>query len=73
MFGTSDQLTLSNFLVLVPYHYQGVFNTGLTFVLLSWVISRSGPIYPPMFNSLSLIITMIMDSILIGTNIYLGR
>ncbi|CAN6208266.1 unnamed protein product [Urochloa humidicola] len=59
-------------LQLLTVVYSGVFNTGLAFVLLSWVISRSGPIYPPMFNSVSLIITMIIDSILIGTNIYLG-
>ncbi|CAL5036268.1 unnamed protein product [Urochloa decumbens] len=51
---------------------SGVFNTGITFVLISWAVSRRGPIYPPMFNSLSLIITTVMDSLLLGTNIYMG-
>ncbi|EES15555.2 hypothetical protein BDA96_08G014700 [Sorghum bicolor] len=52
--------------------YSGVLNTGVTFVLISWAVSRRGPIYPPMFNSLSLIVATILDSVLLGTNIYLG-
>ncbi|CAL5043867.1 unnamed protein product [Urochloa decumbens] len=51
---------------------QGVLNTGLAFLLISWVISRSGPIYPAMFSSVSLVITTVLDSVLLGTNIYLG-
>lgn len=54
------------------HHLQGVFNTGITFVLISWAVSRRGPIYPSMFNSLSLIITTVMDSLLLGTKIYVG-
>ncbi|CAN6214598.1 unnamed protein product [Urochloa humidicola] len=52
--------------------YSGVLNTGLAFLLVSWVISRSGPIYPAMFSSVSLVITTVLDSVLLGTNIYLG-
>ncbi|CAN6198333.1 unnamed protein product [Urochloa humidicola] len=52
--------------------YSGVLNTGLAFLLISWVISRSGPIYPAMFSSVSLVITTVLDSVLLGTNIYLG-
>jgi drug/metabolite transporter (DMT)-like permease len=52
--------------------HQGVLNTGITFVLISWAVSRRGPIYPSMFNSLSLIITTVMDSLLLGTKIYVG-
>ncbi|KAL6861393.1 hypothetical protein ACP4OV_017093 [Aristida adscensionis] len=59
-------------LQLLTVVYSGVFNTGITFVLISWAISRRGPIYPPMFNSLSLIITTVVDSVLLGTSIYLG-
>ncbi|CAN6179769.1 unnamed protein product [Urochloa humidicola] len=51
---------------------SGAFNTGITFVLISWAVSRRGPIYPPMFNSLSLIVTTVTDSLLLGTNIYAG-
>ena len=50
-----------------------MFNTGVTYVLISWVISRRGPIYPSMFSPLLLIITIAMDLLLLGTNIYLGR
>uniref|UniRef100_A0A0E0DQE4 WAT1-related protein n=1 Tax=Oryza meridionalis TaxID=40149 RepID=A0A0E0DQE4_9ORYZ len=57
---------------LLAVAYSGVFNTGITFVLISWAITRRGPIYPSMFNSLSLIITTVMDSLLLGANIYLG-
>ncbi|TVU12979.1 hypothetical protein EJB05_46646, partial [Eragrostis curvula] len=59
-------------LQLLTVVYSGLFNTGITFVLISWAISRRGPIYPSMFNSLSLVITTIMDSVLLGTNMYLG-
>ncbi|XP_025801750.1 WAT1-related protein At5g64700-like [Panicum hallii] len=59
-------------LQLLTVVYSGVFNTGVTYVLISWVISRRGPIYPSMFSPLLLIITTAMDSLLLGTNIYLG-
>nr|XP_020191543.1 WAT1-related protein At5g64700-like [Aegilops tauschii subsp. strangulata] len=35
---------------LVTVVYSGVFNTGVTFVLVSWAVARRGPVYPPMFN-----------------------
>ncbi|GJN32816.1 hypothetical protein PR202_gb21347 [Eleusine coracana subsp. coracana] len=50
----------------------GVFNTAIPYVLNSWAISCRGPVYPSMFSSLLLIITTVMDSLLLGTNIYLG-
>ncbi|XP_066378860.1 WAT1-related protein At1g09380-like [Miscanthus floridulus] len=59
-------------LQLLTVVYSGVLNTGITFVLISWAVSRRGPIYPTMFNSLSLIITTVMDSLLLGTKIYVG-
>ncbi|CAN6202108.1 unnamed protein product [Urochloa humidicola] len=59
-------------LKLLTVVYSGVLNTGLAFLLISWVISRSGPIYPAMFSSVSLIITTVLDSVLLGTSIYLG-
>nr|CAB3469195.1 unnamed protein product [Digitaria exilis] len=57
-------------LQLLTIVYSGLFNTGITFVLISWAVTRRGPIYPSMFNSLSLIIATVMDSVLLGTNIY---
>uniref|UniRef100_A0A0E0EW35 WAT1-related protein n=1 Tax=Oryza meridionalis TaxID=40149 RepID=A0A0E0EW35_9ORYZ len=50
----------------------GVFNTGISFVLMSLAVKHRGPIYPSMFNSLSLIVMVIMDSVLLGTSIFLG-
>ncbi|GJN11285.1 hypothetical protein PR202_ga29464 [Eleusine coracana subsp. coracana] len=50
----------------------GVFNTAIPYVLNTWAISCRGPVYPSMFSSLLLVITTVMDSLLLGTNIYLG-
>ncbi|PAN46442.1 hypothetical protein PAHAL_9G186200 [Panicum hallii] len=50
----------------------GVFTTGVAFILMSWAIKRRGPIYLPMFNSLAMIATVVMDSVLLGTSIFLG-
>jgi hypothetical protein len=52
---------------------KGIFNTGVAFILMSWAVKRRGPIYPSMFNSLALVATVIMDSALLGTSIFLGR
>ncbi|KAL5231495.1 hypothetical protein ABZP36_030271 [Zizania latifolia] len=70
--GDWSEWKLSWDLRLLTVVYSGLFNTGITFVLISWAVARRGPIYPSMFNSLSLIITTVMDSLLLGTNIYLG-
>ncbi|KAK3127467.1 hypothetical protein QOZ80_7AG0573750 [Eleusine coracana subsp. coracana] len=59
-------------LQLLTVVYSGVFNTAIPYVLNSWAISRRGPVYPSMFSSLLLVITTVMDSVLLGTNIYLG-
>ncbi|KAK1296331.1 WAT1-related protein [Acorus calamus] len=52
---------------------QGALNTGATFVLLSWVISRRGPTYPAMFNALTLIFIAILDCAIMGQDLTLGR
>ncbi|XP_073013083.1 WAT1-related protein At1g09380-like [Typha latifolia] len=52
--------------------YSGILNTGATFCLVSWAIARRGPTYPSMFNSLSVIFTTIIDSILMGPDITIG-
>uniref|UniRef100_A0ACD5U155 Uncharacterized protein n=1 Tax=Avena sativa TaxID=4498 RepID=A0ACD5U155_AVESA len=52
--------------------YSGVFNTGATFVLVSWTVARRGPVYPSMFNSLSLVATTVVDAVVLGTDVYLG-
>jgi len=57
---------------LVTVVYSGVFNTAATFCLISWAITRRGPIYPSMFNSLSLVATTVLDSLLLGTDVSVG-
>ncbi|TVU20289.1 hypothetical protein EJB05_36493, partial [Eragrostis curvula] len=57
-------------LQLLTVVFMGVFNTGVTFVLISWAISRRGPTYPAMFTSLSLVVATVLDSVLLGTSIY---
>ncbi|RCV05861.1 hypothetical protein SETIT_1G116600v2 [Setaria italica] len=52
--------------------YMGAFNTGATFCLMSWAIARRGPIYPSMFNSLALVATTVLDSLLLGTLVSVG-
>uniref|UniRef100_A0ACD5T9T0 Uncharacterized protein n=3 Tax=Avena sativa TaxID=4498 RepID=A0ACD5T9T0_AVESA len=52
--------------------YSGVFNTGVSFCLISWAIARRGPTYPSMFNSLALVVTMVLDSVLLGTDVSVG-
>ncbi|PUZ73640.1 hypothetical protein GQ55_1G003600 [Panicum hallii var. hallii] len=59
-------------LQLVAVVYSGVFNTGVSFCLISWAIARRGPIYPSMFNSLSLVATTVLDSLLLGTGVSVG-
>lgn len=59
-------------LQLVAVVYSGALNTGATFCLISWAIARRGPIYPSMFNSLALVGTMVMDSLLLGTDVSVG-
>ncbi|XP_020250216.1 WAT1-related protein At4g08300-like isoform X2 [Asparagus officinalis] len=53
--------------------FQGVFSTGAMFCLASWVISKKGPIYPPMFNSLSVVFTTILESVFMGQDITVGN
>ena len=52
---------------------QGVFNTGVSFCLISWAVACRGPTYPSMFNSLSLMVTTVLDSVLLGTDVSVGR
>ncbi|CAM0955028.1 unnamed protein product [Alopecurus aequalis] len=59
-------------LQLLTVIYSGVFNTGVSFCLISWAIARRGPTYPSMFNSLALIVTTVLDSALLGTDVSVG-
>ncbi|KAK1645870.1 hypothetical protein QYE76_063675 [Lolium multiflorum] len=69
---TSEAWRLRWDMQLATVVYSGVFNTGVTFVLVSWAVARRGPVYPPMFNSLSLVATTVVDALVLGTDVYLG-
>ncbi|KAL5198818.1 hypothetical protein ABZP36_002330 [Zizania latifolia] len=59
-------------LQLLTVIYSGVFNTAASFCLISWAVARRGPTYPSMFNSLSLIVTVVLDSVLLGSDVSVG-
>uniref|UniRef100_A0A0D9WY56 WAT1-related protein n=1 Tax=Leersia perrieri TaxID=77586 RepID=A0A0D9WY56_9ORYZ len=59
-------------LQLLTVVYSGVFNTAASFCLISWAVMRRGPTYPSMFNSLSLIVTIILESVLLESDISVG-
>ncbi|KAK9914609.1 hypothetical protein M0R45_038378 [Rubus argutus] len=59
-------------LQLVTILYSGALATAATFCLLSWAISVQGPLYPPMFNPLSLIFVAISGALILGEQIRLG-
>ncbi|PRQ60609.1 putative EamA domain-containing protein [Rosa chinensis] len=59
-------------LQLVTILYSGALATAATFCLLSWAISAQGPLYPPMFNPLSLIFVAISGALILGEEIRMG-
>ncbi|XP_050386506.1 WAT1-related protein At5g64700-like [Argentina anserina] len=59
-------------LQLVTILYSGALATAATFCLLSWAISVQGPLYPPMFNPLSLIFVAISGALILGEDIRMG-
>ncbi|XP_004307909.1 PREDICTED: WAT1-related protein At5g64700-like [Fragaria vesca subsp. vesca] len=59
-------------LQLVTILYSGALATAATFCLLSWAISVQGPLYPPMFNPLSLIFVAISGALILGEEIRMG-
>ncbi|KMZ64530.1 hypothetical protein ZOSMA_361G00100 [Zostera marina] len=52
--------------------YTGILNTGVTFLLVQWVISQKGPTYPSMFNPLALIFTTIVESLFLRQDMTIG-
>ncbi|KAF7099364.1 hypothetical protein CFC21_101001 [Triticum aestivum] len=54
------------------YLTQGVLATAGRYCMTLWVVSKRGPTYPPMFNPLSVVFTILLDSIFIGDEITVG-
>ncbi|XP_006658516.1 WAT1-related protein At1g09380-like isoform X2 [Oryza brachyantha] len=59
-------------LQLLTVVYSGVFNTAASFCLITWAVTRRGPTYPSMFNCLALILTVVLESVLLGTDVSVG-
>ncbi|KAL6643082.1 hypothetical protein ACP70R_021263 [Stipagrostis hirtigluma subsp. patula] len=52
--------------------YTGAFATAGRYSLSSWVIAKKGPAYPTTFSPLSLVFTVLLDSILLAGDIRVG-
>jgi hypothetical protein len=52
---------------------QAVLNTSVKFVMISWVVRQRGPTYPSMFCAVSVLFTTILDSLLLGHDLSVGR
>ncbi|XP_052169045.1 WAT1-related protein At5g64700-like [Oryza glaberrima] len=57
---------------LVTVVYSGALATAGKYSLNSWAVAKRGPAYPPMFNPLSVIFTVVFDSILMGDDLTVG-
>ncbi|XP_051215993.2 WAT1-related protein At5g64700-like [Lolium perenne] len=57
---------------LVTILYSGALATAARYCLNSWVVAKRGPSYPPMFNPLSVVFTILLASIFIGDDITVG-
>lgn len=52
---------------------QGALATAGKYILNSWAITKRGPTYPTMFSPLSVVFTVVLDSVLLGNDITIGR
>ncbi|KAL6868276.1 hypothetical protein ACP4OV_015121 [Aristida adscensionis] len=59
-------------LQLLTILYSGALATAGRYTLSSWVVEKRGPAYPPMFNPLSVVFTVLLDSIFLGDDIRVG-
>ncbi|XP_048537919.1 WAT1-related protein At5g64700-like [Triticum urartu] len=57
---------------LLTIFYSGALATSGKYSLNSWVVAKRGPAYPPMFSPLSVVFTVLLDSIFIGDEITTG-
>ncbi|KAF3773780.1 WAT1-related protein [Nymphaea thermarum] len=58
---------------LITIIYSGILTSGATFCLITWCISKRGPIYVTMFSPLVLVLVSISESLFLGERLYVGR
>ena len=59
--------------VLIYILLQAILNTAAKFVMISWVVTQRGPTYPAMFCAVTVFFTTILDSLLLGNELSVGR
>ena len=47
--------------------------TPATFLLVSWTVKKRGPTFPSMFNPLGLVAVAVLEALIFGEGISLGR
>ncbi|EPS71709.1 hypothetical protein M569_03050, partial [Genlisea aurea] len=52
--------------------YCGIAVTGVTYALQIWVVEKRGPVYPVIFNPLSLVLTAIFSAVLFHETLHWG-
>ncbi|XP_052169042.1 WAT1-related protein At1g25270-like isoform X3 [Oryza glaberrima] len=57
---------------LVTVVYSGALATAGKYSLNSWAVAKRGPAYPPMFNPLSVVFTVVLDSVFMGDDVTVG-
>ncbi|KAG9151253.1 hypothetical protein Leryth_002793 [Lithospermum erythrorhizon] len=57
---------------LVSVLYCGVVVTGVAYWLIVWVVAKKGPVFPPLFNPISLIVTAACSTIFFREIIHWG-
>lgn len=55
------------------FHVQGIIGSGVSFYLLSWCISRRGPLFSAMFTTLFTVIATILACLFLHEELYIGR
>ncbi|KAM0830667.1 hypothetical protein ACQ4PT_066076 [Festuca glaucescens] len=59
--------------IAIWYTVQAILNTTAKFVMISWVVTQRGPTYPSMFGAVSVFFTTVLDSLLLGHDLSVGR
>jgi len=58
---------------MIYIYAQAILNTAAKFVMISWVVTQRGPTYPSMFCAVSVLFTTVLDSLLLGHDLSVGR
>ncbi|KAF0899049.1 hypothetical protein E2562_012902, partial [Oryza meyeriana var. granulata] len=57
---------------LVTIVYSWALATAGRYVLNSWAIAKRGPTYPPLFSPLSVVFTVVFDTVFMGNDVTVG-